>query len=82
MDEIPQILSNEWISISNITYTGFLAVVGGDSLFPVTAARNVILLNPMVYPFQMIYKITIPRIHTYTCKNSLIAAAAAAMCSC
>lgn len=58
-------------------YTGFLAVVG-DCLFPVTGARNVTLLNPVLYPFQMIYKITISRVHTHTCKNNHIPAAAAA----
>lgn len=75
-------LSYVWVSISNITYTGCLPVLG-DSLFSVTGARNVTLLNPVLYPFQMIYKITITRIHTYTCKNSLIASAVyICMCVC
>lgn len=65
----------------------FFFNVVGNSLFLVTGARNVILLKPVLYPFQIIYKITITRIHTYTCKNSLIAAAAAAavcvpVCAC
>lgn len=42
--------------------------VDGDSLLSIALARNVTLLNPVLTPFQMIYKMTKTRIHIYTYK--------------
>lgn len=47
--------------------------------FQVQGQRNVTLLNPLFYSLQMIYKITITRIHTHTCKNNHIAPDGAAV---